>query len=396
MTYDGGGGVSDVDPIGELRRTIHAHPELGFQEARTAALVKDALARAGVSEIHGSIGGTGVVGVIRKGSSPRAIGIRADMDALSVVEASDRSYASRNPGVMHACGHDGHTAMLLGAAGALVADVAFDGTVYLIFQPAEEGLGGASRMVEDGLFERFPMDAVFGLHNWPGLDVGRFAIKTGPMMASVDRFDLDIIGAGGHAARPEDGIDPIVVGAQVVNMLQTIVSRSAPPEDSVVVSITEFAAGSGYNVIPDAARLRGTVRTVTPEARARVEDRLKRIVEGVCAAQRANFALDYRHGTPATINHPRETETLRRAAIATVGAERVDERESSSLCGEDFAVLLQQRPGAFIFLGNGRDSPPLHNPMYDFNDDALRPGVELWRNLVAECLGAGATTVSSM
>lgn len=386
MTKSERGSALDLDAIAKVRRTIHAYPELGFQEQRTAALVKDELERAGVTEIHTGIGGTGVVGVIRKGRSPRAIGIRADMDALPLVEDGREDHASRHAGVMHACGHDGHTAILLGAARALVSGVDFDGTVNLIFQPAEEGLGGALRMVEDGLFDRFPVDSVYGLHNWPGLAVGRFAIKTGSMMAAVDRFDLEIIGSGGHAARPEDSIDPIVIGAQLVNMIQTIVSRSSAPEESVVVSITEFVAGNSYNVIPNSARLRGTVRTVTPQSRAKVEILIRRIVEGVCTAQRASFSMDYRRGTPATINHPRETETLRQAAVATVGPDRVDERESSSLCGEDFSVLLQHRPGAFIFLGNGADSPTLHSPTYDFNDEALRPGIELWLNLVGHCL----------
>ncbi len=374
--------------MGELRRHIHANPELGFQERATSDLVVEELHRAGITEIATGVGGTGVVGTIRKRNGSRAIGIRADMDALPITEVGQRDHMSRNAGVMHACGHDGHTAVLLGAAHLLTA-TDFDGAVHLIFQPAEEGLGGASRMIEDGLFDRFPMDAVFALHNWPGLEAGKLAIRRGAMMGAVDRFDIEIMGRGAHAAQPHTGIDPVVVAGQLVGALQTIVSRLCAPTAFAVVSVTEISGGTAYNVIPESAILRGTVRTIDPEVRANIEAHVRTMVAGVCSANGAAHTIDFRHGTPPTINDDQGYELLRQAACAAAGPDNVEEIDHSSLAGEDFSYMLQRRPGAFIRLGNG-PSADLHNPAYDFNDNALGTGMALWQQLVKLALPAPA------
>ncbi len=372
--------------IRKIRREIHSNPELGFQEHRTAELVADELRRAGVDEVHEGIGGTGVVGVIRRGASSRSIGIRADMDALPVIELGTLPHASRCSGVMHACGHDGHTAMLLGAAYEIARRTVFDGTVYLVFQPAEEGLGGARRMIDDGrLFERFAMDGVYALHNWPGLPLGHLAIKPGAMMGAVDRFDIEIEGRGAHAAQPHTGTDPVVIAAELVGMLQAIVSRYCAPTDFAVVSVTEMTAGSAYNVIPESARLRGTVRSVDPVVRERIEGLIGRMTKGLMQCHGASCSIAYVHGTPPTINHNAETAILRKAAVATVGPDQVEDIAYSSLAGEDFSCFLERCPGAFIRLGNGM-SADLHNPHYDFDDRAIPIGVELWRNLVEATL----------
>lgn len=376
---------ADLREVRAIRQKIHAHPELGYREHKTAQLVEEELARAGVDEIHPAIGGTGIVAVIRRGSSPKSIGIRADMDALPVMEAARHAYSSSQEGIMHACGHDGHTAILLGTARTLVRSGGFNGTVYLVFQPAEEGLGGARRMIEDGLFDRFPMDAIFGLHNWPGLDVGKVGVKAGAIMGAVDRFDIAIEGVGAHAAQPDTGTDPVVVAAQLVSSLQTIVSRFCAPTTFAVVSVTEISAGNAYNVIPDRATLKGTVRTIDPAVRANIETLMGRMVAGIGSALGATCTLNYRHGTPATINHEHETNLLRQAAIDALGRDQVEEIEHSSLAGEDFACLLHERPGAFFRLGNGA-SADLHNPHYDFCDDALSPGIAVWVQLVRNIL----------
>jgi amidohydrolase len=373
-------------PLRQLRQDIHQHPELGFQERRTAALVAAELRAAGIEDVHEGIGGTGVVALISKGMSKRSIGIRADMDALPLTDAKQSDHRSRHDHVMHGCGHDGHTAILIGAARALAADTDFDGTVVLIFQPAEEGLGGAAAMIADGLFERFPIDQVYALHNWPGLPLGQVAIRPGAMMSAVDRFDVTILGKGGHAAQPHLTIDPIPVAAQLVGALQTIVSRSGDPTDASVLSVTRIHAGSAYNVVPDSAQIQGTVRTVSPQSRERVERQLRLMASSIAAASGAGCKVDYHRGTPPTINSGAETELLRRAAQEALGADNVSELSAASLAGEDFACFLERRPGAFIRLGNGADGPGLHSPHYDFNDDAIDVGVRLWTTLVRRAL----------
>jgi hippurate hydrolase len=372
--------------LAELRQDIHRHPELGFEERRTAALVVAELRAAGAEDIHEGVGGTGVVALIRKGGSARSIAIRADMDALPLSDLKQTGHRSDNPDVMHGCGHDGHTAILIGTARALANDAAFDGTVTLVFQPAEEGLGGAMAMIEDGLFERFPVDQIYALHNWPGLSLGKVAIKSGAMMSAVDRFDITILGKGGHAAQPHLTIDPVPVAAQLVGALQTIVSRSTDPTDASVLSVTRIQAGSAYNIIPDSAEIHGTVRTISPQTRERVERQLHLIATSIAAAAGARCEIVYHRGTPATINSDVETGLLRLAAQEALGADNVEDLTAPSLAGEDFACFLERRPGAFIRLGNGVDSHGLHSPHYDFNDDAIDVGVRLWTALVQRVL----------
>lgn len=365
-----------------LRRDIHAHPELAFEEHRTAALVAEHLESLGI-ETHRGVGRTGVVGVIRAGSSSRAIGLRADMDALPITERNDFHHHSRHPGRMHACGHDGHTTMLLAAAEYLAAHRGFDGSVVLLFQPAEEGEGGAREMIEDGLFERFPMDAVFGMHNWPGLAAGHFAIHEGPVMAGTDRFDIDIRGHGAHAAMPHQGVDPVVAGAALVQALQTVTSRSVDPVESAVVSVTQFHAGEANNVIPDRALLSGTVRTLRPEVQARAEEAMQRICAGIGASFGANINFQYQRGYPPTINSRAEARFCAGVAEALVGAERVVTGGRPSMGAEDFAYFLQERPGAYVWIGNGpgEGGCTLHNPHYDFNDEVIPTGAAYWVRL---------------
>lgn len=369
----------------QLRQDIHQHPELGFQEHRTAALIVDELRAAGVEDIHEGIGGTGIVALIRKGRSQRSIGIRADMDALPLNDAKASAHRSRHTGRMHGCGHDGHSAILIGAARELV-DTPFDGTVALIFQPAEEGLGGAMSMIDDGLFDRFPIDQVYALHNWPGLPLGKVAIRCGAMMSAVDRFDITILGKGGHAAQPHITIDPIPVAAQLVGQLQTIVSRSCDPTDATVLSVTRIDAGTAYNVIPDTALIQGTVRTISTDSRRRVEQQLRLMATSIAVASGARCEISYHRGTPPTINSLVETDLLRAAAQDAFGADNVEELSTPSLAGEDFACFLERRPGAFIRLGNGTDGAALHSPHYDFNDDAIDIGVRLWTTLARHAL----------
>lgn len=370
-----------------IRRDIHAHPELAFEEHRTAALVAERLEALGI-ETHRGIGKTGVVGVLRAGSSTRAIGLRADMDALPIQEKNDFTHHSRHPGRMHACGHDGHTAMLLGAAAHLVSNPDFDGTVYFLFQPAEEGEGGAPAMIADGLFERFPMEAVFGLHNWPGLPVGQIAVHRGPVMACADRFDIEIRGHGAHAAMPHQGIDPVLTGAALVQALQSVVSRNIDPQDSAVLSLTQFHAGDAYNVIPEVAQLCGTVRAFRPEVEARVEEAMQRVCTGVAAAFGANINFEYRRGYPATINSVPEAEFCAAVAKEICGDANVAVDPKPSMGAEDFAYFLQEKPGCYVWLGNGPGvgGCTLHNPHYDFNDEAIPYGVAYWVRLVQRWL----------
>ena len=365
------------------RRDIHEHPELLYEVHRTAALVADKLRAFGCDEVATGIGRTGVVGVIRgrKRGSGRVIGLRADMDALPIAEETGASHASKTAGIMHACGHDGHTAMLLGAARYLCETRNFDGDVVVIFQPAEEGGAGGKAMVDDGLMERFGVHQVFGLHNMPGLPVGQFAIRPGPIMAAADRFDIEIEGLGGHAAKPHECLDPVVAAAQIIVAAQSIVARSADPLESLVVSITRVDAGTTYNIIPEKAKLAGTVRTLRAATRDLAEKRLREIVAGIGQAMGLKTSIVYNRGYPVTENHVAETDFAVRVARSVVGEANVDPELVPTMGGEDFSYMLLARPGAFIFMGNG-DTAGLHHPRYDFNDAAIPVGMSYWAKLV--------------
>ena len=369
------------------RRDIHAHPEIQFDVQRTAASVAEKLKAFGCDEVVTGIGKTGLGGVIRgKGQGAgKVIGLRADMDALPMDEQTNLPYRSTNPGKMHACGHDGHTAMLLGAARYLAETRNFGGTAVVIFQPAEEGGGGGREMVQDGLMDRFGIEEVYGMHNFPGLAVGEFAIRAGPVMAAADRIAIEIEGVGGHAARPHLAIDPILVGAQIVSQLQSIVARNVDPIDSAVVSITAFQGGNTDNVIPRTVRLRGTGRSFRPETRDLLENRVRAIVEGTAQAYGAKVTLTYRRDYPVTRNHERQTAFAASVAAEVAGADRVNVDAAPLMGAEDFSYMLEARPGAFIFVGNG-DSAGLHNPAYDFNDEAIPVGSSYWARLVETAL----------
>lgn len=372
--------------VSAWRRHLHENPEILYDVENTAAFVADKLREFGVDEIVTGIGRTGVVGIIRgKGPGNRTIGLRADMDALPLTEITGKPWASRTPGAMHACGHDGHTSMLLGAAKYLCETRNFNGTVALIFQPAEEGGAGALAMIEDGLMERFGIDEVYGMHNMPGIPVGQFAIRKGGIMAAPDRFTITIRGRGGHAAQPHKTVDPIFIGSQVVGSLQAIAARNADPLRSVVISVTRFAAGTTHNIIPDEATLAGTVRTLSEEMRDLAENRVRQIVEGITSAHGAEASIDYERNCPVTVNHDRETQHAISVATDVVGQTNVDSEVDPSMAGEDFAYMLKSRPGAFIFLGNG-DTAALHNPRYDFDDEAISYGVSYWVRLVEQRL----------
>jgi hippurate hydrolase len=371
------------DDLTLWRRDIHAHPELGFEEQRTAELVSAKLAEFGI-EVHRGIGKTGVVGRLQVGNSPRAIGLRADMDCLPIEEANNFAYRSRHKGRMHACGHDGHTTMLLGAARYLAKTRKFDGTVNFIFQPAEEGQGGAAAMVKDGLFDEFPCDAIFGMHNRPGLAVGKFQIRQGAMMAGGAFFDIAIMGRGAHGARPEAGVDPVLVAGHITAALQSIVARNVRPVDTVVVSVTRIRGGDAYNVIPERASLGGTVRCFSKETMALVEDRMRRIAEGVAAGFGATAELDFRALFPPLVNHPDETAFIAECAADVVGPANVNRQGPLTMASEDFSYMLEQVPGAYIQIGNGdgEGACEVHNPGYDFNDGALPYGAALFARLV--------------
>jgi amidohydrolase len=376
--------VADLhSEITAWRRDIHAHPELLYDVHRTAASVAEKLKAFGCDEVVTGIGRTGVVGVIHgaRDGARKVIGLRADMDALPLQEAGELPYKSTVPGKMHACGHDGHTAMLLGAAKYLAETRNFAGDAVVIFQPAEEGGAGGLAMVKDGLMDRFGIDEVYGMHNYPGLAAGEFSIRSGPIMASTDNITIDIEGVGGHAARPHLTVDPIVVGAQLVNQLQSIVSRNVDPLDAAVVSICVFQAGSADNIIPQTARLRGTARSLRPEVRTLLEKRLHEVVEAVGKVHGATAKLTFRRGYPVLSNHERETGFAASIAKEVVGPDRVDTAMAPLMGGEDFSYMLQARPGAFIFVGNG-DSAGLHNPAYNFNDDIIPYGTSYWVRLV--------------
>ncbi len=386
--------VTQAAEMATLRRDIHAHPELCFKEVRTAEVVAQKLTQWGIP-IHWGLGTTGVVGIVKNGTSNRAIGLRADMDALPMQEFNTFPHASHHPGKMHACGHDGHTAMLLAAAQHLAKHRNFDGTVYLIFQPAEEGGGGAREMIKDGLFEQFPMDAVFGMHNWPGGEVGQFAASVGPVMASSNDFCITIKGKGGHAAMPHNALDPVPVACQMVLAFQTIISRNTRPIDAGVVSVTMVHAGEANNVIPNSVELRGTVRTFTVEVLDRIEQRMRQIAEHTCAAFEATCEFEFVRNYPPTINSAKEAEFARRVMASIVGEDRVLAQEPT-MGAEDFSYMLQAKPGCYSFIfngdgahremGHGGGPCMLHNPSYDFNDDLIPLGATYWVRLAEEWL----------
>ncbi len=361
------------------RRDFHRHPELAFEEVETSRKVAALLDSFDGIEVHRGLAGTGVVGVLKAGSSDRTIALRADMDALPIEEQNDFEHCSQNPGRMHACGHDGHTAMLLGAASYLSRNRSFDGTVYFIFQPAEEKDGGARVMIEEGLFERFPAEEVYGVHNYPGMDVGHFGLCAGPLMAAIDVFEFAVTSAGGHAAFPQGTVDPIPVAAEIVLALQTIVARNVDPLKSAVITVARVHGGDADNVIPSRVVHGGCVRAFLPEVQELVERRMHQIGRGICTAHGAGFDFQYRRYYPATVNHAEQT---RKAASAAREVGRNVKTDMVPVMGsEDFSFMLQQRPGAFLFLGNG-DSAGLHTPRYDFNDDILPFGMRYWTTLV--------------
>jgi amidohydrolase len=384
--------VADLQPdIQAWRRDLHQHPELLYDVHRTAAFVAERLREFGCDEVATGLGRTGVVGVI-KGRKPggggdiKVIGLRADMDALPIEEETNLAYTSKTPGKMHACGHDGHTAMLLGAARYLAETRNFAGDAVVIFQPAEEGGAGAAAMIKDGLMDRFAIDQVYGMHNVPGVPIGSFAIRTGPIMAATDAIDIRIEGVGGHAARPHKCIDSVLVGAQLITALQSIVSRTVDPLDSAVVSMCEFHAGNARNVIPQTAELRGTIRTLTPEVRELVEKRVREVVAGVAQITGAKIDLVYERGYPVTVNHASQTGVATQVAREIAGDANVHEMPPM-MGAEDFAYMLEARPGAFIFCGNG-NSAGLHHPAYNFNDEAIVFGTSYWIKLVENTLAA--------
>ena len=378
-----------ADEIAVWRRDFHENPELLFDVHRTAGIVAEKLKEFGCDEVVTGLGRTGVVAVIkgRTNNSGKVIGLRADMDALPIEEATDVPHKSKVPGKMHACGHDGHTAMLLGAAKYLAETRNFDGTAVMIFQPAEEGGGGGDEMVKDGLMERFGVQEVYGLHNMPGIPVGAFAIRPGPMMAAADRFDIFIEGKGGHAARPHDCIDTVLVTAHVITALQSIVARNVDPLESAVISTCMVKTGDTYNVIPQTAHLQGTVRTLTEEVRDLCETRIKAVVEATCAAFGAKATVDYRRGYPVTMNDPERTTFM--AEVAAAVGQGVDTTVAPLMGAEDFSYMLNERPGAYIFMGNG-DTAGVHHPAYDFNDDAIPYGVSLWAKIIETGMPARA------
>jgi amidohydrolase len=379
--------VADLqDEITAWRRDLHAHPELQYDVHRTAGAVSEKLKSFGCDDVVTGIGRTGVVGVIR-GSKPGAkvIGMRADMDALPIEESTGLAYKSTVPGKMHACGHDGHTAMLLGAAKYLAETRNFAGTAVVIFQPAEEGGAGARAMMDDGLFERFGIEEVFGMHNYPGIPIGQFAIRTGPMMASTDGIAIDVEGVGGHAAWPHFGVDTVLVAAQIVNQLQSIVSRNVDPLHAAVISICMFQAGHTDNVIPQHAKLRGTARALSPKVRDLLQKRVREVVEGTARAYGAKAELTYTTGYPVLVNEERKTAFAAAVAREVAGKDKVNAECAPLMGAEDFAFMLQERPGAFIYVGNG-NSAQLHNPAYDFNDEAIPAGTSYWVRLAETAL----------
>lgn len=386
------------DELTAWRRHLHAHPELAFEEVATSAFVAERLREFGVDEVHTGIAGTGVVGVLRSGATTASVALRADMDALPIHERTGLPHASTLEGKMHACGHDGHTTMLLGAARYLAETRRFDGTVYLLFQPAEEGAGGGRRMVEEGLFEKFPAERVFGLHNWPQLPVGSFAMCQGPAMAAADHFWIDVTGTGCHAAMPHLGRDPIVAAAAIVQALQGIVARQVDPTDNAVVSVTRISGGDTFNVVPETVAMLGTVRTFREATRDFVARRMAEMVEGLAAAHGLEARFTYRQGYPATVNDAAEAARGADAAAEVVGEERVERSPPPSMGAEDFAYMLQKRPGSYIWMGQGggTEGRILHSPYYDFNDEALPVGISYWARLVERTLPVASAERSTL
>jgi len=386
--------LADAASITQMRRDIHAHPELCFEEQRTSDLIAKALTDWGIP-VHRGLGKTGVVGIVKNGSSKRAVGLRADIDALPMTEMNRFEHASRHAGKMHACGHDGHTAMLLAAAKHLSKHRNFDGTVYLVFQPAEEGGGGAREMMKDGLFEQFPMDAIFGAHNWPGMKVGQFALRDGPVFASSNEFKITIKGKGAHGAMPHNGIDPVPAACQMVQAFQTIISRNKRPIDTGVISVTMIHTGEATNVIPESCVMEGTVRTFTTAVLDLIERRMKTIADATAAAFECACEFEFVRNYPPTINHKVETEFARTLLTDVVGADNVHEFEPT-MGAEDFSYFLQGKPGCYFLIGNGDGAHRqgghglgpcmLHNPSYDFNDDLIPLGATVWVRLAEKWL----------
>lgn len=395
--------VTQAATMAAVRRDIHAYPELGFEEVRTADLVAQKLTEWGIP-VHRGLGTTGVVGIVKGGSSSRAIGLRADMDALPMQEFNTFAHASQHAGKMHACGHDGHVAMLLAAAQYLATNRNFDGTVYLIFQPAEEKGGGAREMMREGLFEQFPMEAVYGMHNWPGMPAGSFAVSAGPVMASSNEFKITIRGKGGHAALPHNGLDPVPVACQMVQAFQTIISRNMKPIDAGVISVTMIHAGEATNVIPDSCELQGTVRTFTMEVLDLIEQRMKLVAEHTCAAFGVDCEFEFVRKYPPTINSAPEAAFARQVMAGIVGQANVLAQEPT-MGAEDFAFMLQAKPGAYCFIGNGEGSHReighgggpcmLHNPSYDFNDALIPLGASYWVRLAEAWLADGRQALNT-
>jgi hippurate hydrolase len=381
--------LADAAAITTLRRDIHAHPELCFEERRTSELIAKALTDWGIP-VHRGLGKTGVVGIVKAGTSTRALGLRADIDALPMTEHNRFAHASKHPGKMHACGHDGHTAMLLAAAKHLARHRDFDGTVYLVFQPAEEGGGGAREMIAEGLFDKFPMEAIFGAHNWPGMAVGQFGVKSGPIFASSNEFKITIRGKGSHAALPHNGIDPVPVACQMVQAFQTIITRNKRPVDAAVISVTIIHAGEATNVVPDVCTIEGTVRTFTLDVLDMVERRMQEVAQHTCAAFGADCAFEFHRNYPPLINHASETAFFRRIAAEVAGADCVLDVDPT-MTAEDFSYFLLDKPGCYFLIGNGEgahrpmghgEGPcTLHNPNYDFNDDLIPLGATMWVRL---------------
>jgi len=378
-----------ADELVAWRRDIHCHPETAFEETRTSDLVAQRLESFGLT-VNRGLAGTGVVGTLKAGTRARAIGLRADMDALRIFEQNAFEYRSSHEGKMHACGHDGHTTMLLGAARYLAETKRFDGTVHFIFQPAEEGEGGADRMIEEGLFDRFPVESVFGMHNWPGIPAGQFGLRAGPMMASMDTFEIEVIGRGAHAAMPHMGTDPVLAASHLVVALQSIASRNVRPVDAAVVTVTQFHAGEAWNVIPPRAILRGTTRSFLPETQELVERRLREITAGVAQTFGATATVHYERRSPPTVNAEKEALICRDVLRDLVGEPNVHYGIEPTMGAEDFSYMLQKKPGCYVFIGNGpaEGGCVLHNPRYDFNDEILTLGASYWARLVETMLPA--------
>jgi amidohydrolase len=381
--------ISFQQELSLIRRDIHAHPELAYEEVRTSNVVAEKLAAWGL-EVHRGLGGTGVVGSLRVGKSDRAIGLRADMDALPLQEYNKFDHQSKNQGKMHACGHDGHTTMLLGAAKYLSKNRGFDGVVHFIFQPAEEGGAGAKKMMEDGLFDKFPVEAVFGMHNWPGLEPGKFGVRVGALMASSDKFDIKVTGRGAHAALPHTGVDPLLTACAIVQALQSIVSRNRDPIEPAVISVTQVHAGDAYNIIPNEAIIRGTARAFSLEMQDMIESGMKRVIDGIAAAHGATAEFTYVRTYPPTLNHAKETEIAAKVMDSIVGPENVIRNIQPAMGSEDFSFMLLEKPGTYVWIGNGGEAGGclLHNPHYDFNDEILTLGATYWVRLVEHYLGS--------